>query len=806
MAKIKHNQKTDTINEIYNHAKEQGIMHITNCEGRITDRLLNINERDHLNFGSLSYLSLNTDERVIRGAVEAVTKYGSQMVMSRTYMSCDLTQQLELKLSSMFQGKPVLTYPRTTMVHISVMPIVMKNTDTVIYDQQAHFSMQLAAQLLREKGVNVEMIKHNNMEMLEREIKANYNKSERIWYVADGVFSMYGDLLETNDLISLLEKYPKLHLYVDDAHGMSWDGVNGTGFVYNAMGGLHPRMILVSTLSKGFGVHGGLIVFPDSTFYNEVKTFGGALSYSLPMSPSDVGASLASADIHLSGEIQELQDELRTNVDYANQLIDQFDIPIISNSKSPVFFIGMGHKNSCFNMARRLLDNGIYVNTAVYPAVSAKCSGIRVGLTRNHEREDILKLFQAVEYHYPESLEATGRTDMQVRRAFRIPLKHVEPAQEPERQELRVVHETSINNLDKNTWNTLLQECGSFDWDGLQVLEKAFSGNERQEQNWGFHYFIIYDKKKPIVATFFTTAIYKDDFLSLPIASEKIEKKRKEDPYYLTSKTLAMGSMATEGHHLYLDRNASNWQDGLKLLMNEVFAIQEKEAIETLLMRDFDKSDQQVRRFFLDQGFATIDLPNSNVVEQFDWETPNEFIQGLTYNSRRHFKQFVLPYSEYFEVETKQELTAEEVDHHFSLFKNVKNRNLAINVFDYPKKVLTEMSDSPAWEFITLRLKTDPSAIENTVATIWCHKAPKQYSAMVIGLDYDKGGRYNAYRQGLFQLLLRCKDLGYERLHLGFSADMEKQRLGATKYERVAFVQCKDNYNQDLLALLEGMS
>jgi hypothetical protein len=41
---------------------------------------------------------------------------------------------------------------------------------------------------LEDRGVKVEMIKHNRMDMLEDLIKANPNKFNKIWYMADGLW------------------------------------------------------------------------------------------------------------------------------------------------------------------------------------------------------------------------------------------------------------------------------------------------------------------------------------------------------------------------------------------------------------------------------------------------------------------------------------------------------------------------------------------------------------------------------------------------------------------------------------------
>ena len=67
--------------------------------------------------------------------------------------------------------------------------------------------------------------------------------------------------------------------------------------------------------------------------------------------------------------------------------------------------------------------------------------------------------------------------------------------------------------------------------------------------------------------------------------SELVEQRRAEDPYYLTSTTFAMGSLLTEGDHLYLDRNA-DWKGALDLLMAAVSEHAKAAGAGTIVLRD----------------------------------------------------------------------------------------------------------------------------------------------------------------------------------------------------------------------------
>ncbi|WP_278034113.1 aminotransferase class I/II-fold pyridoxal phosphate-dependent enzyme [Flavobacterium nitratireducens] len=175
--------------------------------------------------------------------------------MSRAYIRPIYIQELEELMSQIFDGNKVICYTSTSNAHISVIATIIKSNDLVILDQQVHFSVQFPCKNTKLQGTEVKMVRHSDYRMLEEMIRENYNKFNRIWYMADGVYSMHGDLPDTDVLKSLLCKYPKFYLYFDDAHGMSWSGKNGAGYIYDRLG-VSERIVIISTLAKGFGCVG----------------------------------------------------------------------------------------------------------------------------------------------------------------------------------------------------------------------------------------------------------------------------------------------------------------------------------------------------------------------------------------------------------------------------------------------------------------------------------------------------------------------------------------------------------------------
>lgn len=818
MAKINHNNSLDTIDELFTDAKNRGIMHQVSDITGISGRKLPVFNRELLNFGTCGYLGLELDQRVKDGAIDFTQKYGTQHNISRAYLASGIHMQLEEHLSQMFDNRHVLTYSSVAAAHISVIPTLITREDAIILDQQVHMSVQTAAQLLRQKGIPIEMIRHSNMEMLEQQVIQLSQKHKKIWYMLDGVYSMYGDVPPMEDMLYLLNKYEALHLYIDDSHGMSWHGKNGTGYI-NSIVPIHDKIILMTTMSKGFGVTGGIAIFPNKEICRKVSIFGGPLVYSLPLTPPVIGAAIASAKIHLSDDIYKMQAELRENINYCNQLISGTDLTVMSEPLAPIFFIGMGQPKVGFNMVKRLQNDGFFVNLAIFPAVSVRSTGVRFTISRQVKKNEIKDFVDCLLNHYPKVLTDEGKTTEDVNKAFKIRSAANKKVESNERSikvveeknmvsNFEIQEEQTINKINKEEWNGLLGKNGSFDWDGLVSLEDVFKNNPKPEENWDFYYFIVRDKnKKPVFATFFTSSIMKDDMLAMESVSLQIEERRKYDPYYLTSKTLAMGSMLTEGLHYYIDRDHSKWKDAINMVLEKVAKIQESTNIKTLLLRDFDKEDIELKEFFVKEGFAPITMPNSNIVSNVNWNTREELENSISYWSKKHIRKEVFKYEHAFEIEYKKELTDQESEYYYNLYINVEHRNRGFNMFDYPKDILKKFSKHPNWEFIVLKLKPefDPRPERKAVAVIWTYLTETHVSPMIMGMDYKFNQEYKVYKQVMFQVVKRARQLNLEKIYFGFSADFEKRKYGAVQQERVAFLQSRDNYNMEVIESMSAM-
>jgi 7-keto-8-aminopelargonate synthetase-like enzyme len=393
-----------TIDRIVDMGLSHGLVQRTTEDEVFNGRNICLNGRQVLNFALCSYLGLEQDARLKQGTIDAVSRYGTQFAISRAYMSATPYTELEAQLKELFGGY-VLATPTTTLGHIAALPVLIQKGDAIIIDQMAHNSMQTAAKLVQAEGVPVEIILHGNLELLEERITMLSKQYRHVWYLTDGVYSMFGDLAPVHELAGLLNRYEQLHLYFDDAHGMSWTGKHGRGYVLDRLP-IQERMVVATSLCKAYAAAGGALILPNALMHKHVKNCGGPMIFSGPIQPPMLGAALASARIHLSPEINSLQQELQERIALCNRLLKTHEIPVACSSESPIFYIKLGLPDVAGSMAKHLLDDGFYTNHAVYPAVSRRKSGIRFTLTRHLSAEDIQSLVEAIARNLPKVLDA----------------------------------------------------------------------------------------------------------------------------------------------------------------------------------------------------------------------------------------------------------------------------------------------------------------------------------------------------------------------------------------------------------------
>lgn len=815
-----------TVEDVLQVGRNHKLMFQNADETPLDGRLVTLDGQELLSFGSCSYLGLETDPRIIESSKRAASRWGSQFSCSRGYLSAPPYPVIEERFSKILSGHAIVT-PTTTLGHLSTIPVIINEKDAILLDHQVHASVQMAATIARANGTTVELIRHGDVARLEERVEALCRTHRHVWHMIDGVFSMYGDLPDARLLKHLLERHEQFHVYVDDAHGMSVDGVHGQGIHLTRMPP-HPRQVVATSLAKAFATGGGVIVLPTLEMRERVRICGAPLTFGGPLQPPVLGSILGSLDIHESDEIYALQGELRERIDFFNKLLLERGLPIHEVNHTPIFFIRTGPTRLAWEVANRLRDNhGLYTNVSVYPTVPLKRSGLRLALTRHHTFEDLERLANAVAVEFPPALEKEGVTRAEIdalfetgfqthaqRRTRRLFDIEAERARRVRPQGaawappagLEIEEATSIDALDKAEWDALVGAQGAFDSATLQTFERFFRDQKAPENNWEFHYVVVRDGGRPILMTFFTEALWKDDMLMRAEVSRRIETHRANDPYLLTSRAMTMGSPLSEGNHLYLDRTG-RWRDAFKWTLERIQHRRQTTGCTTLLLRDLPGADDELDAFLLDEGLVKMPLMTAYELDVTRWDDDEGFLQTLAQRTRRRVRADTLGEESKFEVRLYKkgvrEPTEAEFDTFFDMYRYVKSRKLRLNTFDLPKEVFRELWATQGWEILALHLAPEHGGREDgkPVALGTCFAGSRRYVALICGLDGIQR-ETSGYRQLLWQTIRRARALGIPTLEIGMDADQEKRRLGCVPIDQCAYMQLTDHYNAELLAQL----
>lgn len=339
-----------------------------------------INGKKVLMFGSNSYLGLTNHPKVKEAAKAAIDKYGTGCAGSRFLNgTLDIHIELENKLAQLVNKEAALCYSTGFQVNIGVVSILAGRHDYLLLDDLDHASIIEGSRLSFSKVLKYA---HNNMEALEAKLRLCHKDSIKL-IVADGVFSMEGDILKLPEIVTLAEKY-NASIMIDDAHSLGILGKNGSGTASHF--GLTDKVdLIMGTFSKSMASIGGFIA-ADKEVINFIKHNSRSLIFSASMTPSSTAAVLASIEI-MENEPERIR-HLWELTAYAREEFQSagFDT---GKSETPIIPLFIRDDIKALKMTKILLADGIFVNPVVAPAVPKEDSLIRYSLMATHTKTQV---------------------------------------------------------------------------------------------------------------------------------------------------------------------------------------------------------------------------------------------------------------------------------------------------------------------------------------------------------------------------------------------------------------------------------
>jgi len=344
------------------------------------DTEVQINGKKVLMFGSNSYLGLTNHPKVKEAAIAAIEKYGTGCAGSRFLNgTLDVHIELENKLAKLVNKDVALCYSTGFQVNLGVVSLMTGRHDYIILDELDHASIIEGSRLSHSKVLKYA---HNDMAALENKLKLCHEDRLKL-IVVDGIFSMEGDIVKLPEIVELAKKY-KASILVDDAHSLGVIGKNGSGTASH-FGLTNDVDLIMGTFSKSFASLGGFIAGSKEVM-NFIKHNSRSLIFSASMTPSSAAATLAAIEImeNEPERIQNLWD--LTNYALASFKAAGFDTGL---SETPIIPLFIRNDIKALKMTKLLLDDGVFVNPVVTPAVPPHDSLIRYSLMATHTKAQI---------------------------------------------------------------------------------------------------------------------------------------------------------------------------------------------------------------------------------------------------------------------------------------------------------------------------------------------------------------------------------------------------------------------------------
>jgi glycine C-acetyltransferase len=340
-----------------------------------------------LNFCANNYLGLASHPRLVAAAQRALERWGYGMASVRFICgTLEVHRELERRMSSFLGAEDALLYSSCFDANGGVFEPLLDEGCALLTDPLNHASIIDGARLCKARRL---IYAHADMADLESKLRGAADARLRL-IVTDGVFSMDGDIARLPEICAAAERHRSM-VMLDDSHATGVLGRSGRGTAehFSLMG----RVDLVSTtFGKALGGATGGCLAGRRELIELLRQRSRPYLFSNSLAP--LGAATTLEVLDMLEQSTDLRDVLERSAGRFRSEIAAagFDIrPGIS----PIVPIMLYDEKRAGEMARRLLEEGIYVISFSYPVVPKGLARIRVQISAAHTDDDISKAIEA---------------------------------------------------------------------------------------------------------------------------------------------------------------------------------------------------------------------------------------------------------------------------------------------------------------------------------------------------------------------------------------------------------------------------
>ena len=347
-----------------------------------------INGKKVLMFGSNSYLGLTNHPKIKEAAIAGTGLFGTGFAGSRFLNgTLDIHEALEHRLAKFVGKEEAIIYSTGFQVNLGVVSCLTGREDYILWDELDHASIIEGRRLSFSKSIKY---KHNDMASLEKQLQSCEPDKIKL-IVTDGVFSMEGDVANLPEIVALAKKY-NAAVMVDEAHGIGVFGKQGKG-TCDHFGVSDDVDLIMGTFSKSFASLGGFIA-TDAITANYLRHNSRSYIFSASITPASTAAVGAALDI-MESEPERIA-HLWEITNFALKGFREMGCEI-GNTSTPIIPLFIRDNNKTFQVTRDLLDEGIFVNPVVAPAVAPDSTLIRFSLMATHTQAQVETALEKIE-------------------------------------------------------------------------------------------------------------------------------------------------------------------------------------------------------------------------------------------------------------------------------------------------------------------------------------------------------------------------------------------------------------------------
>ena len=343
--------------------------------------------REVLNFCANNYLGLAADPRVVAAAHAALDRWGYGMASVRFICgTLEAHAMLEKRMAEFLGMEDTLLYSSCFDANGGVFEPLLDADCALITDQINHASIIDGARLCKAQR---SIYAHADMADLAMKLR-DASAARLRMIVTDGVFSMDGDLAKLAEICDLAEEHRAI-IVVDDSHATGFIGKTGRGTAEHC--GVMGRVdAITTTFGKALGGATGGCLCGRKEIVELLRQRSRPYLFSNSLAPMVAATSIAVIDMLSQGT--ELRDRLEENTRYFRMSIAGAGFEV-KQGIHPIVPIMLYDERKAGEMARRLLDEGIYVIGFSFPVVPKGLARIRVQISALHSRQDLEKAVEA---------------------------------------------------------------------------------------------------------------------------------------------------------------------------------------------------------------------------------------------------------------------------------------------------------------------------------------------------------------------------------------------------------------------------